>query len=162
MSPLQVALSLAGIIIVIFGAYYATYYIGVKASGQNRNRIRNRGINLLERFAITKDKSFCLIEIAGKVYVLGITNQNITLIDTLDAEEYAKAAEKQNYDAGSASPLAQPEGGFINRFVYYMVEGFRNRGGKGGNSGAGGGAFADSMRSAREASEQNDPKDEDN
>ena len=140
---------MAGIIIVIIGAYYVTYYIGAKTSGQGRRRIRNRSIALLDRFSISKDKSFCLIEIAGKVYVVGITNQSMTLLDTLDAAEYAVAAENRNAGTWPAAAGAQPGGGFINRFLFYMAEGIKNRR-KGGAQASGGKTFEESMRSARE------------
>jgi len=84
-----------GLIAIIFAAYYVTYFIGKKAQGQNLGRIRNKNINVIDRFAISRDKSFYLVEIAGKVYVVGITNQNITLLDTLDAAAFSKAAAVQ-------------------------------------------------------------------
>ena len=92
MEPGQVIDFFIGLIVIIFAAYYVTYYIGVKASGQSRGRLRNKNINMIDRFAISKDKSFCLVEIAGKVYVIGITNQTMTLIDTLDAAAFSEAA----------------------------------------------------------------------
>ena len=99
MEPVRVVLSLIGIVIVIFAAYYATWYIGVKASGQGRSRFKNKNINILDRFAFSKDKSFCLVEIAGKVYVIGITNQSMTLLDTLEAEEFATETETGRRDS---------------------------------------------------------------
>ena len=156
MPPLRVALSLAGIIIVIVGAYYATYYVGTKSSGQNKPRIRNRNINMLDRFAISKDKSFYIMEIAGKVYIVGITNQNMTLLDTLDADEYAEAVEKYDSATWPAASAAQPGGGFFSRFLYYMTEAIKRPRGNGNSKVAGNGSFADSMRSAREAEERDD------
>ena len=97
MSPFQLAASIAGMVIIIFGAYYVTYYIGVKSSGFSRGR--NRNINILDRFAISKDKSFCIVEIAGKVYIIGVTNQSMTLFDTLDAESFAELSEEQDAEA---------------------------------------------------------------
>ena len=149
MDPIKVAFSLAGIVIVIIGAYYLTYYLGAKTSGQSRVRIRNRNIALLDRFSISKDKSFCLIEIAGKVYIVGVTNQSMTLLDTIDAEEYALTVEKNNAAARPASSAPQPGGGFISRFLFYMAEAAKNRR-KGPRQAPGGESFAESMRSARE------------
>ena len=113
MPPLKVALSLAGIVIIIIAAYYATWFISVKASGQSHGKLRNKNINLLDRFAISKDKSFCLVEIAGKVYVIGITNQTMTLLDTLDASELAETETERR------APVAWniPGGGFTNRMT---------------------------------------------
>lgn len=93
MPPDRVILFIIGTIVVLFGAYYVTYFIGMKASGQTRTGFRNRNINVLDRYAIARDKQFCVIEIAGKVYFVGITNHTMTLLDTYDATEFAKFAE---------------------------------------------------------------------
>ena len=106
MQPMQVTLFIVGMVIIIVAAYYVTYFIGVKSSGASRGRIRNRNINLLDRFSISKDKSFCLIEIAGKVYVVGVTNQSMTLLDTLDAATFAGTAAER----GGASSWQAPRG----------------------------------------------------
>jgi len=96
LSPGQVIGTFVGLIAIIVAAYYVTYYIGLKASGQSRGRLRNKNINIIDRFSISKDKSFCLVEINGKVYVVGITNQSMTLLDTLDAAAFSEAAAEHN------------------------------------------------------------------
>lgn len=93
--PLRVTLSLVGVVLIIVAAYYTTYYIGKKASGQSRGRLKNKNINLIDRFAISRDKSFCIVEIAGKVYVIGVTNQSMTLLDTHDAAAFKEAAAER-------------------------------------------------------------------
>jgi len=93
----------AGMIAIIFAAYYVTYFIGKKAQGQSLGRLRNKHINLIDRFAVSKDKSFCLIEIAGKVYIVGITNHTMTLLDTLDAAAFSEAAAMQNTEQNAMS-----------------------------------------------------------
>ena len=156
MPPLQVLMSFIGIIVVLFGAYYATYYVGLKASGQSRNktRSRNRNINLLERFSISKDKSFCIVEIAGNIYVVGVTNQSMTVIDTIDAEKYAQMTSR---DDGSAAWAGAPGGPFSGKFIKsvasFMGQRMNNsrkpQGSKPDKS-DGRETFADSMRAARE------------
>ena len=93
MPPQQVIIFIVGTIVILFGAYYVTYYIGMKATGQTLAGLRNRNISLLDRYAISRDKSFCIIEIAGKVYIVGVTNNAMTLLDTLDAAAFAKLTE---------------------------------------------------------------------
>lgn len=109
MSSGQLVTFIIGLLVVIFGAYYITYFIGRRAQGQSTGRLRNKNINLIDRFAISKDKSFCIVEIAGKVYVMGITNQTMTLIDTLDAEAFSKAAAVGNMgdNEGNLVPVSQ-------------------------------------------------------
>jgi len=125
MLPGQIIGFFAGMLVIIFAAYYVTYYIGRKASGQSHGRLRNKNINMIDRFAIAKDKSFCIVEIAGKVYVVGVTNQTMTLLDTLDAAAFSEAAAVQNteilrptipggkYTAGLTKKLAE----FIARLM---------------------------------------------
>jgi len=114
MQPVQVTLFIVGTIIIIIAAYYVTYFIGVKSTGASRGR--NRNINLLDRFSISKDKSFCLVEIAGKVYVVAVTNQSMTLLDTLDAATFAGTAAER----GGASSW-QTQGGQGGKYTARMT-----------------------------------------
>ena len=157
MPPLQVVLSLIGIIIIIAAAYYATYYISVKASGKNRAGIKGRGmsgnrsINLLERFAISKDKSFCIVEIAGKIYVIGVTNQSMTLLDTLDAAEFAEfEAENNNSAVWSMAPGGFFGGNLAGRLSLFIARKMRRTQGAGENAGMKNETFVDTMKSAHE------------
>jgi len=95
----QVIVFFIGMILIIAAAYYVTYYIGAKATGHSKGRLKNRNINIIDRFAVSRDKSFYLVEIAGKVYVIGATNQTMTLIDTLDAAAFSEAAAERDNGA---------------------------------------------------------------
>jgi len=149
MEPGQVIMFFIGLIVIIVAAYYVTYYVGLKASGQSRGRLRNKNINMLDRFSISKDKSFCLVEIAGKVYVIGITNQSMTLLDTLDAAAFSEAAaEHRDTTQWSMTPggrftgpMTKKLAAFISRKTGrpYDSDFNENRG-----------AFSDSMKTARE------------
>ena len=151
--PLQLVVFIIGTIIVVFGAYYVTYYVGLKASGRERSRQRNRNINMLDRFAISKDKSFCLIEIAGKIYVIGVTNQSMTLIDTLDAVEFAEAAAERHDVAVWAEMPGMQLGSRLASKLFDFVKGkINNTQDTVGDEAAGSGTFADSMKTASEKS----------
>jgi len=149
MPPLQVVLSLVGIVIIIIAAYYATWLIGVKASGQSRGKLSNKNINLLDRFAISKDKSFCLVEIAGKVYVIGITNQTMTLLDTLDAAAFAETkAEHRNMTAWDMVPGGRLTSRMTKKLAAFLAHKMgRQLDISEDESGA---TFAKSMKNARE------------
>ena len=151
--PVRVALSFIGIIIIIAGAYYATYYIGLKSSGvaRSRNKNRNRNIALLENFAISKDKSFCIVEIAGKIYVIGVTNQSMTLLDTLEAESFADLpAERNNAAAHGIIPGGVYGGKIVNKLASFMAQRMGRPYGTAEDPGTRGETFADSMKIARE------------
>ena len=124
MPPGQVIVSLIGIIAIIVAAYYVTYFIGAKSQKMYRNRGIGRGkgkgrsIIILERFSVSKDKSFCIVEIAGKVYIVGITNQSMTVLDTLEAEVYeellADSDDNSNVQGTQASNLSGIQGAIVS------------------------------------------------
>ena len=123
MPPQQVILFIIGTIVILFGAYYVTYYVGMKASGQTRSGMRNRNINMLDRFAIARDKQFCVIEIAGKVYVVGVTNHSMTLLDIIDAEEFAKLTENtEDTTPWNMTPVAQYGNKLTRKLVAFVAE----------------------------------------
>ena len=156
MQPLQVVTFIVVTVVVVFGAYYVTYYIGSKAAGQSRGRTKNRNINLLDRFAISKDKSFCMIEIAGKIYVIGVTNQSMTLFDTLDAAEFEQTAAERHVNNIWASESGGQLGGRLANKIYCFLTGkMWKPNGSGGKASSTGGTFADSMNAA---SQRNKPK----
>ena len=152
MPPDRVILFIIGTIVVLFGAYYVTYFIGMKASGQTRTGLRNRNINLLDRYAIARDKQFCVIEIAGKVYFLGITNHSITLLDTYDAEAFEKLTEdNRDNTPWNMTPVGQYGNKLTRKIVAFIAE-------KTGkipqeNKEPGGSDFADSLKEAQEKQE---------
>jgi flagellar biogenesis protein FliO len=91
MSPLRITLSLIGIVLVIAAAYISTAYL----SSHTQKTRSGKNIWIRERFALSKDKSFYLIEVQGKVYLVAVANQAITLIDTYDAALFTDSDLKQ-------------------------------------------------------------------
>jgi len=124
MPPQQVILFIIGTIVILFGAYYVTYFIGMKASGQTRAGLRNRNINLIDRYAIARDKQFCIIEIAGKVYIVGVTNHTMALLDTLDAAAFAELTEKddENETPWNLTPVGQYGNKLTRKVVAFIAE----------------------------------------
>ena len=123
MPPEQVILFIVGTVVILFGAYYVTYYVGMKASGQTRAGFRNRNIVLLDRYAIARDKQFCVIEVAGKVYVIGMTNHTMTLLDTLDAAVFAKLTEdNQDITPWNMTPVGQYGNKLTRKLVAFIAE----------------------------------------
>ena len=119
MPPDRVILFIVGTIVVLFAAYYVTYFVGMKASGQTRTGLRNRNINILDRYAIARDKQFCVIEIAGKVYFIGVTNHTMTLLDTFDAAAFAKLTEgNRDNTPWNMTPVGQ----YGNKLTRKIVE----------------------------------------
>ena len=95
MPPGQI-FSVIVVVVFILGAFYARHIILQKVSGHSssRGRFKNRNITIIDRFAISKDNSFCLVEVTGKVYFVAMTNQSITLLDTFEAAAFAETDEE--------------------------------------------------------------------
>lgn len=70
-------------VMVIVGAYYSTKMISKKGVMS----AKGRKINIIERVNIDKDKSFALLKICDKIYLVGISTNGMTVIDTFDEEE---------------------------------------------------------------------------
>jgi flagellar biogenesis protein FliO len=164
--PIRLILSILGIILILFGAYYGTYYIGRKASGQSRGRSKgkSRSIKLLENFAISRDKSFCVVEIAGKVYVVAVTNQSMTLLDIVEVSEYETSVSRNELSYTQNTPIG---GIYSNKLVLRLAsfiagkKGFENESVEINNTAIKEGSFAQNMKSARDSnniSEQQDRK----
>ncbi|MDR2572130.1 MAG: flagellar biosynthetic protein FliO [Oscillospiraceae bacterium] len=123
MPPGQVMTFIVGTIVILFGAYYVTYYVGMKASGRTSAGIRNKNIKLIDRYAISRDKQFCIVEIAGKVYFVGVTNQGMTLLDTFDAEDYAKLTEdNEDTTPWNMTPVGQYGNKLTRKLVAYVAK----------------------------------------
>ena len=123
MPPEQVIIFIIGTVVILFGAYYVTYYVGMKASGQTRAGLKNRNIKMLDRYAISRDKQFCIIEVAGKVYILGLTNHTVTLLDTVDAAEFAELTEDDEEPTPwNMTPVGQYGNKLTKKIVAFVAE----------------------------------------
>ena len=160
MPPEQVILFIIGTIVILFGAYYVTYFVGMKASGQTRAGLKNRNISVIDRYAIARDKQFCIIEIAGKVYIVGITNHTMTLLDTLDAAAFAKLTEdNEDTTPWNMTPVGQYGNRLTRKVVAFVAE---KTGRARQNTGASGETdFAESLKEAqRTTSDTSDTSEE--
>jgi flagellar biogenesis protein FliO len=81
MSPGQAAWYIIGTAAIIAIAYFVTVLLGTHSA----RRAAARNIRLRDRFALSKDKYFCLVEVKDKVYFVAMTNQSATLLDTLES-----------------------------------------------------------------------------
>ena len=154
MPPQQVLLFIVGTIVILFAAYYVTYYVGMKATGKTRGSFRNRNINLLDRYAIARDKQFCVVEIAGKVYIVGVTNHTMTLLDTLDAAAFAELTKSNE---NTTTPWSMtPVGQYGNKLTRKVVDFIAVKTGKKQqyDSNAGTADFASSLKEAEMAANE--------
>jgi len=168
MPPEQVILFIIGTIVILFGAYYVTYYVGMKASGQTRAGLKNRNITLLDRYALARDKQFCVIEIAGKVYIVGVTNHTMTLLDSIDAAAFAELTKNsEDTTPWNMTPVGQYGNKLTRKVVSFIAE-KTGKAGKGDTTqksdiyqkkdkSTGESDFASSFNEAKKRTEHDDP-----
>jgi flagellar biogenesis protein FliO len=116
---------LAAVCVVVLAAYFVTRFLasGARPGGQNPHSLK-----LIDRFAVSKDKMFVLISAGQSAYLVGVTNQAMTLIDTVDLSEVQGAEQpKQAFHVQGFR-----EGDFIT-FLNRM----KNKAGVGGKTGVG-------------------------
>jgi len=104
MSATQIITFIAGSLVVIFGAYFATYLV---ARGSQKS-YRSRAIQVLDRFSLSKDKSLMLIAVYDKIYLVAFAAGSITLLDHIDPETAADFAATINRQ----EDRSRPEGGW--------------------------------------------------
>jgi flagellar biogenesis protein FliO len=83
------------------------------ASGARPNG-RTRCLKLLDRFSVSKDKTIVLISLGQSAYLLGITNQAITLINTVPISDLP---EEKQYKAGAEALFSIQANGGDTRFA---------------------------------------------
>jgi len=86
-------------IAVVIGAYFTTKFIA-KRSGRVA---RGRHIDVIDRMNIARDRQILLIEVAGKVMLIGVTNQAVNILETFDKDEFDTATEQTGQTAGGGA-----------------------------------------------------------
>jgi len=131
----------------------------MKASGQGGPRLKNKNINLIDRFAIARDKSFYIIEVADKVYIIGVTNHTMTLLDTFDAATFAELTEVTNEPVPwNQTPVGQYGNKLTRKLVAYIAKKTGRAQQK--DSDTGGSDFAETIKAAQRAADDTHEKSE--
>jgi len=89
---------MAVMVLIIFAAYFMTKFVAARANGTVG---RSRYIRIIDRFSISKDKMFVLIAVGESVYLVGVTNQGMTLLDQKTLEDFPVDAEPPRRPPGS-------------------------------------------------------------
>lgn len=77
----SIFIAIVGFILIVYLAYFATKKMGKRLSIRG---VGNKNIKILESISVGQNKSIAIIETAGKVLLIGITQNEITLISELD------------------------------------------------------------------------------
>ena len=91
-STIAYVLSLLAVFAVVFlMAYIATKFLG----GRFNARISGHGGRVLENLPLGPNRSVCIVEMADRVFLLGVTDQSITLLsEIIDPEEIERLKSK--------------------------------------------------------------------
>lgn len=88
--------------LVVALAYYVTRFLARRLPG-----LGGRHLRLLEQLPLGHNRAVCLVEVAGEVLVLGVTEHQVSLLRAVDDPDLAAALA-----AGAAAPGATwPAGG---------------------------------------------------
>lgn len=90
---------------VLFLAYYASKFL----SGRFAQAATDNGGRILEHLPLGPNRSVCVVELAGRIFVLGVTEHSITLLrEVTDPDEIERLHRNMlgRVSAGS-SPLAE-------------------------------------------------------
>jgi flagellar biogenesis protein FliO len=103
---------IAVMVLVIFAAYFLTKYVAAKANGVGG---KTRHFRLIDRFSVSKDKMFVLISVGQSAYLIGITNQNMTVIDQKELSQFSAENEKTTRPASAFPNLFSLAGKHVQR-----------------------------------------------
>lgn len=110
-STLAYLLSLLAVFaVVVVMAYFTAKFIG----GRFNARMSTGGGRVLENLPLAPNRSVCIVEMAGRVFLLGV-GENITFLDEITDEETIQNLREKNraandiftQDFGSVSELVQ-------------------------------------------------------
>ncbi len=124
------------LVVIIFGSYFVTKYVAAKAGGRSG---RTRYFKVLDRFSLSKDKMFVMVAVGQSVYLVGVTNQGMTLLDQKDLSELPA-------DETPARKSVFPS--FLSALKNSKTTGFRPDGG--------GRSFSDFIKQARQKDDDNE------
>ncbi len=110
-STLAYVLSLLAVFAIVFlMAYIATKFLG----GRFNARISEHGGRVLENLPLGPNRSVCIVDMADRVFLLGVTDQSITLLsEVLDPDEIERLREQSK----NSSDMFSDEFGSLSSLV---------------------------------------------
>ncbi|MBR2518601.1 MAG: flagellar biosynthetic protein FliO [Selenomonadaceae bacterium] len=88
---------LAVFAVVLIMAYFAARFIGGR---YNAARISASGGRVLENLPLGPNRSVCTVEMAGRVFLLGVTDHNINLLGEITDKDLIEHLHAQTINSG--------------------------------------------------------------
>ena len=112
---------------VVVMAYFASKFLG----GRFGQSINNNGGRLLEHLPLGPHKSVCVVELAGKTLMLGVTDQQVTLLgEVTDPEEIERLRRQsiiQPIDTGMFASQLSSLDELTKRIPSFIRDGIKRR-----------------------------------
>lgn len=91
------------VVAILFLTYICTKYIGIRMSVGRYTGGSSRYISIVDQTLLGQESSVALVRISGRIFLLGITGQNVNLLTELKEDELTELSvpESTNY-AGAA------------------------------------------------------------
>lgn len=89
----NVLIALLAFVLIIYLAYFATKKMGKRLSIKG---VGTKNIKVIESVSIGQNKAIVIVEVGGKTLLLGVTQNEITLISELDNNKIEKSNEEKN------------------------------------------------------------------
>lgn len=83
--------------VVLVMAYFAARFIGGRF---NAARMSASGGRVLENLPLGPNRSVCTVEMAGRVFLLGVTDHNINLLGEITDKDLIEHLHAQSIDSG--------------------------------------------------------------
>lgn len=77
---------LIAFILILYLAYAATKWLGKRQMMQGGSA-SGKNIRLVDRFVLGQEKSLCIVEVGGRLMLIGVSGQHIEKICDLDPEQ---------------------------------------------------------------------------
>ena len=98
---------------VVVMAYFAARFLG----GRFGRALSNGNGRLLESLPLGPKMSICLVEIADRVFLLGVTEHNITLLSEIVDEEEIERLQRQSLTRTVDMGIFSQQFGILSEFV---------------------------------------------
>ena len=117
-STLAYLLSLVAVFALVVGlAYFTARFIGSRFSTRSSG-----GGRVLENLPLGPNRSVCVVKIAGRVFLLGVTENNITLLSEITDDETI-----ENLQENAPADIFPKDFGTISELVQKIQPPFRKK-----------------------------------
>ncbi|MGN0612714.1 MAG: flagellar biosynthetic protein FliO [Porcipelethomonas sp.] len=100
----SVLLALVSFILILYLAYFATKKMGKRMSFRG---VRNKNIKIVESVSVGQNKALMIVETAGKTLLVGVTQNQITLISELDGSMLDRSGDDHQGGSGGGMEFSR-------------------------------------------------------